>query len=195
MPIETDRLLLRRLTADDAPAIHALDNDPEVMRYINGGVPTPLEVIETTLLPNLMRHDPARPHFGCFAVCALESSAFLGWVSLRPTAADPREAELGYRFGRDAWGHGYATEAARALVARAFAGGATDRVIANTYEDNLASQRVMDRLGLTLRRRFRPTPEQLATSDTAHRPDLTSWDGDDLEYAIAREDWPAAPSV
>jgi ribosomal-protein-alanine N-acetyltransferase len=48
--LETKRLILRRFTKDDANHLYLLDNDPEVMRYINGGTPTPFEIIQNDIL-------------------------------------------------------------------------------------------------------------------------------------------------
>ena len=189
--LETDRLALRHFTAADARHLHALDNDPEVMRYINGSLPVALEVVETRLLPTFLEYDERRPAFGFFAAVDRADGAFLGWVSLRPTRGDAGELELGYRFRRAAWGRGYATEAASALVARAFADPTVLRVFATTYEDNVASRRVMEKLGLTLRRTFRPTPEAIAGSDTSVEAGGEPWPGDDVEYALDRAEWEA----
>ena len=57
--LETERLRLRRFTEADADHLFALDNDPEVMRYLNGGMPTPRAVVETEILPGFMQ--PTRP--------------------------------------------------------------------------------------------------------------------------------------
>ncbi len=194
MTIETPRLLLRPVTEADAPHLHALDNDPEVMRHINGGTPVARDTFEAQLLPTFLERDPRHPARGFHAVttrtagAASPGSDFLGWVSLRATRDDPRTLELGYRFSRAAWGHGYATEAARALIAAGFADPEVTQIFATTYEDNAASRRVMEKLGMTLRRRFRPTEAQIA-SGTAHHNQIELWPGDDVEYALDRPDY------
>jgi RimJ/RimL family protein N-acetyltransferase len=192
--LETERLALRRFAAADARHLHALDNDPEVMRYINGGLPVALEVVEAELLPTFLEYDERRPTLGFLAAVDRADGAFLGWVSLRPTRGDAGELELGYRFRRAAWGRGYATEAAGALIARAFADPAVRRIFATTYEQNVASRRVMEKLGLTLRRTFRPTSEELAASDTSIRGNGDPWPGNDVEYALDRADYEACRS-
>ena len=63
------------------------------------------------------------------------------------------------------------------------------RVIANTYEHNRGSRRVMEKAGLTLVRAYRPTPADLAAGDTFHNTSQEVWDGDDVEYALSRADW------
>ena len=62
--LETQRLILRRFTAADAKYLFELDNDPEVMRYINGGTPTSLEIIENEILPVFLKYDDQFPAFG-----------------------------------------------------------------------------------------------------------------------------------
>jgi RimJ/RimL family protein N-acetyltransferase len=74
----------------------------------------------------------------------------LGWLSFQPAEGTPGEVNLGYRFRRDAWGKGYATEGARALVRKGSSELGVQRVVATTYEENLASRRVMEKLGMTL---------------------------------------------
>jgi RimJ/RimL family protein N-acetyltransferase len=62
--LETERLILRRFTAADLDHLFTLDNDPEVMRYINGGEPTPREAIESDILPRFMQYDEGCPAYG-----------------------------------------------------------------------------------------------------------------------------------
>jgi RimJ/RimL family protein N-acetyltransferase len=187
--LKTGRLVLRRCTSDDADHLYALDNDPEVMRYINGGTPTPRAVIEREMLPTFVRCDPRRPWAGFWAAVERASGEWLGWFSLRPSGADPAVAVLGYRLRRAAWGQGYATEGARALIDKAFAEWGLRRVVATTYEENRASRRVMEKAGMSLARRFRYTPEEIARSDTFHAEPAEVWDGDDVEYAVERAAW------
>ena len=63
------------------------------------------------------------------------------------------------------------------------------RVFATTYQDNLASRRVMEKLGMTLVRTFRVTPADLAVHGTYQVTSTSVWDGDDVEYAIERDVW------
>lgn len=63
------------------------------------------------------------------------------------------------------------------------------RVLATTYEDNCASRRVMEKLGMTLARRFRLTSDEIARSDTYHADSIEPWEGEDVEYALERADW------
>jgi RimJ/RimL family protein N-acetyltransferase len=187
--LETERLTLRRFTMDDAGRLYDLDNDPEVMRYINGGTPTPRDVIERDLLPLFLCYDSHHAVFGFWAGVERATGEFVGWFSLRPVEASPDTAVLGYRLRRAAWGKGYATEGARALIGAAFGDPDVGRVVATTYEHNAASRRVMEKCGMTLTRRFRLTPDDLAAMDTHHVASQEIWDGDDVEYALDREEW------
>ncbi len=186
--METERLTLRRFTAHDADNLVALDSDPEVMRFLNGGAPTPRDVIERDILPGFLR-SYAPGGYGVWAVIERASGAFLGWASLRPHARHPGEATLGYRLLRAAWGQGYATEAARALIGAAFRETGAQRIVATTYQDNHASRRVMEKAGMTLARTFHYTPEDLATESASYVPGQDLWDGDDVEYALEKADW------
>jgi RimJ/RimL family protein N-acetyltransferase len=187
--LETSRLVLRRFTPADADRLYELDNDPEVMRYINGGTPTPREVIQDAILPVFLRYDERTPGYGFWAAVEKASGDWIGWFSLRPSTGAPGEAILGYRLRRAAWGNGYAIEGARALIDVGFAELGVRRVVATTYEDNVASRRVMEKLGMTLVRRFRITEEDIVRADTYHATSVEPWEGDDVEYALERVDW------
>jgi RimJ/RimL family protein N-acetyltransferase len=188
--LETQRLVLRRFTPHDAGNLFDLDSDPAVMRYLTGGVPTPRQVIEAEILPRFLRYDEGRPGFGFWAAVDRASGQFLGWFSLRPAdGADPGDAVLGFRLRRAAWGRGLATEGARALIRLAFTELGVERVVATTYEHNLASRRVLEKAGLALVRRFRLAAADLEAVDTYHVASDDLWEGDDLEYAIRKADW------
>jgi RimJ/RimL family protein N-acetyltransferase len=188
--LETERLVLRRFTEDDAGHLAELDSDPDVMRYLSGGTPTPGSIIEADILPRFLRYDERFPGFGFWAAIDRASGDLMGWFSFRPLAeADPREVGLGFRLRKAAWGQGYATEGARALIRLGFAELGVERVVATTYEYNLASRRVMEKAGMALSRRFRLTTEDLESVDTYYVASQDLWDGDDVEYALQKIDW------
>lgn len=187
--MDTERLTLRRLTPDDVDYLVALDGDPEVMRYLNGGAPTPRAVIEREILPRFMRSYAAGGAFGVWALIERDNGAFLGWVSLRPDEALPSEAALGYRLRRGAWGQGYVPEAARALLAAAFRDPAFQRVTATTYQENRSSRRVMEKLGMTFTRSFHYDPDSIPACSATYVEGGAVWDGDDVEYALTRAEW------
>ncbi|MPZ98616.1 MAG: GNAT family N-acetyltransferase [Dehalococcoidia bacterium] len=190
MFLQTERLILRRLTEADADLLCDLDSDPEVMRYLNGGLPTPADVMRHEILPAWLRHYERPGDFGYWAAEDRAAGDFLGWFALHPSDGRPsREVEIGYRMRRAAWGRGLATEGARALLRKGFEQPEVARVFGTTYEENFGSRRVMEKVGMTLVRRFRPEPAALASSGTYVATFEEPWDGDDLEYAITRAEW------
>jgi RimJ/RimL family protein N-acetyltransferase len=146
--LETERLRLRRFTRDDADLLTRLDADPEVMRHITYGVPTPRCAYTDVYLPRWLEIYAARPDLGYFAAELRATDVFIGWLHLRGDRIEPEYLELGYRLKRSAWGLGYATEGATALLRHGFTAAGADRISARTLERNLASQRVMQKCGL-----------------------------------------------
>ncbi len=185
--LETERLLLRRFTEDDVDNLVALDSDPDVMRFITGGPPTPREVIQNDFLPTYLRYYERFAGFGFWAAIEKSSGEFLGWFHFRPPKdSSPHDVELGYRLRKTAWGKGYATEGSRALIRKGFTELGVRRVFATTYQDNVGSRRVMEKAGLRLVRTFRMTAADLVAHSL---PADDLWDGDDVEYALEKVDW------
>ena len=189
--LETERMVLRRFTEADVNYLVDLDSDPEVMRFLTGGIPTPREAIQNDILPAFLRSYEPFSGFGVFAAIGKESGEFLGWFSFRPKDMTCRdEVSLGYRLRRSVWGQGYATEGARALIRLGFTELGVQRVVATTYQDNLASRRVMEKAGLSLVRTYRMTVEELQDRDSvSHDAPEELWDGDDVEYALHKVGW------
>ncbi len=189
--LETERMLLRRFTTNDVDYLVDLDSDPEVMRFLTGGRPTPREVIQNDILPAFIGSCEPVPGLGVFAAIEKESGEFLGWFSFRSKdAISPYEVTLGYRMRRAFWGKGFATEGVRALIRKGFSELGVQRMVATTYQDNLASIRVMVKAGLKFVRAYRMTIEELLTHDTAaHSESEELWDGDDVEYEILKTEW------
>jgi RimJ/RimL family protein N-acetyltransferase len=178
--LATDRLVLRRFTIADADNLVSLDADPEVMRFITGGIPTSRAEILDEVLPAFLGYYQRYGGYGFWAAIEKETGEFLGWFHFRPRAgAAPGEVELGYRLRKSAWGKGYATEGSRALIRTGFTQFGVQRVVAETMAVNLASRRVMEKAGLTLIRAF-------------HQPWPHPIDGDqygDVQYALDRAGW------
>jgi RimJ/RimL family protein N-acetyltransferase len=160
------------------------------MRYLNGGIPTPSEVITHNILPNFLKSYARGDGYGVWAAEERTTSEFVGWFSFHPTDdTRPGDVALGYRLRRSAWGKGYATEGARALIRQGFTEQGTQRVIATTYQDNLASRRVLEKAGLRLTRRYHLTLGDLAAETDTFVPGNKIWDGDDMEYTLTRAEW------
>jgi RimJ/RimL family protein N-acetyltransferase len=144
--ITTDRLVLRRWIADDLEPFAALNADPEVMRYF----PKTLSAAESDAMVERIEARFDTEGFGLWAV--EHDGRFLGFTGLsRPRfeAAFMPAVEVGWRFARSAWGHGYATEAARAAVAFGFDTLGLDEIVSFTTVGNELSRAVMRRLGMT----------------------------------------------
>ncbi len=156
--LETGRLLLRRLTLDDADHILDLDSDPEVVRFTGGGVTSREEVTES-LFPPVFAWYEKYDSFGYWAAIEKSSNRFIGWFHFRPDqqAADIEDIELGYRLRQDAWGNGYATEGSRALVEKGFGELGVKRVYAHALIENFASIHVMEKSGLRYVKHFTET--------------------------------------
>lgn len=177
---ETERLILRRFTAGDVDLLVELDSDPDVMFYINAGVPTPRSEVEVDILPAFLRYYVRWPGYGFFAITGRPDGEFFGWVHLRPDHGAPEDMpELGYRLRRPAWGHGYAAEASRAVIDRGFAEFGVQKVVASTMAVNTASRRVMEKAGLRFVRTF----------DADWPVRIPGDEHGDVEYALTRQEW------
>ena len=150
--LETPRLRLRPLASSDEADLVALDSDPEVMRYVGSpaGVKSPAETAERARLR--IRETEAGDYepLGFWRIESRSDGAFLG-VGALIQMPDGEDVEVAYRLARSAWGQGIATEAVGALVAHALGPLALPRVVAVTYPENRASQRVLDKLGFERR--------------------------------------------
>ncbi|MCX5067984.1 GNAT family N-acetyltransferase [Micromonospora lupini] len=153
VPPGTERLRLRRLTAADVDALVELDSDPEVMRFLTGGVATPRATVQDEQVPRLLAQYERHPGLGRWAALDRAGGDFLGWFALDPSE-DGTEAELGYRLRRSTWGRGLATEGSRALVRYAFDTVGVRRVWAETMAVNERSRRVLAKAGLRHVRTF-----------------------------------------
>jgi RimJ/RimL family protein N-acetyltransferase len=178
--LRTQRLVLRRFSADDVDNLVDLDADPDVMRFVTGGIPTSREEIENDVLPAFLGYYQRYEGYGFWAAIEKETGEFLGWFHFRPRPdAEPGEVELGYRLRKSAWGKGYATEGSRALVDKGFTELGVERVVAEAMAVNEASRRVMEKAGLRLVR-------------THHEPWPYPIEGDEfgeVVYALDKADW------
>jgi len=178
--LRTERLVLRRFTEADAGHLIELDADPEVMRFINGGRPTPPEVVRDEVLPAILAGYRRHPGFGTWAAVERSGGAFVGWFGFHPVdGRPPDEVELGYRLRRQFWGRGYATEGSHALIRLGFTELGVRRVFATTMTVNAASRRVMEKLGLRfVRTFFEEWPEYIDGAEHG-----------DVEYELLCSSW------
>jgi len=145
--LRTKRLILRDWRDEDLEAFAALNADPEVGQFILG----PLERAKSDGLAARIRSGIVERGWGLWAVEVTGGDPFIGFTGLTPInfeAAFAPATEIGWRLARSAWGHGYATEAANAVLAHAFDTLGFDALVSITATINGRSRRVMERIGM-----------------------------------------------
>ena len=145
--LKTPRLVLRQFTEDDVDNLFNLNSDPEVMRYLSGGRPTPRDQIQDQIIPFHLGLYDRLDRLGTWAAESTATGEFLGWFHFRPghDSNDIANIELGYRLRRSSWNKGYATEGSRALVSMGFTDLGVERVFALTMTVNTASRHVLEK--------------------------------------------------
>ncbi|MBA3424377.1 MAG: GNAT family N-acetyltransferase [Rubrobacter sp.] len=147
--IETERLLLRKVTLDDAPDLLVNTSDPEIARYTTW---EPYDSIEEarrflgSVISNYERGEPAN-----WGLELRESGRFIGMCGFMQDFWEPEYAcaSLGYAIGREHWGKGLTTEAVRAAIAFGFEHLTLNRIEARCVAENTASERVMQKAGMS----------------------------------------------
>ena len=150
---DTSRLAIALMNEDDAELLFQLDQDPEVMRYINGGHMTTMKEIREVALPRLKSYTDPQTGWGLWKLTVKEDNTFIGWVLVRPMDffsdnPKPDNLELGWRLMQKAWGKGYATEAAMAIKNALTEQQGITRFSALVIDGNDASVNVIKKLGL-----------------------------------------------
>lgn len=177
IPIETERLAVRNFKVDDWEALHKMIVQYEASAYAAYDQQWPTSAEE---IRRITEWFASGDNF--LAVCLKGTSQFIGFVALNPEEGDGcQEYNIGYVFDSNYHGHGYATEACKAILHRAFGPLQAIRVITATAAVNRNSCRLLERLG------FRKTGEKTSSFKTAD-------DGNPIEflgymYAISKEDW------
>lgn len=176
-PIETERLVIRNFDVDDAEALHDMIVQYQASDYAPYDQPWPTSPEE---IKGITEWFASGDHF--LAVCLKESGQFIGFVALNPEEAEGSPAyNLGYVFDFQYHGHGYATEACRAVLDRAFGPLQAARVISGTAAVNRDSCRLLERLG------FRKTGETTSSFTTNDEGKPIEFPG--YIYAISKEEW------
>ncbi len=168
-PLVSERLELRRFTAADLEPLLDVFGDPEVMRYV-GEQRRPLRADGVRALVAASDAHWDEHGFGLLAIVERSSGRLVGEAGLQFLEAGP-DIELGYTLARAAWGRGYATEAARAVLLWGFARLRLHRVLAVVDPANAASLHVLDKLGMArlgLRRCY-------GTQMAEHALSLATW--------------------
>lgn len=145
--LRTDRLVLRRWRDSDLAPWAAMNADPAVREHL--GEPLTREQSDASVA----RYEAAfeRRGYGWWAVEVRETGEFIGFTGLDDVDEEtPLDGvEIGWRLARTAWGHGYATEAARVVLAYGFDTLRLPEILALTTATNVRSQAVMRRIGMT----------------------------------------------
>ena len=178
--IETERLLLRQWCPDDREPFAALNADADVMEHF----PCTLTRAESDQMVDVIADVLVEKGRGLWATEVKETRQFVGFIGL----SSPRWrtwftpcVEIGWRLAKDAWGHGYAPEGARAALAFGFRHVElpNDEIVSFTTEANMKSRRVMDKIGLVR--------DQARDFD---HPELPDWSGRrHVLYSIDRNGW------
>jgi len=148
LPTPMERLALREIEPTDFAAIHDYATDPDVVRFMPWGPNTEAETREFLDRVRAHREADPREHYE-FAVERRDTGQLIGSCGIRIVDRPNQCAHVGYCFRRDAWGQGFATEAARALTGFGFGTLGMHRIYALCDVDNTASARVLEKTGMT----------------------------------------------
>ena len=144
--LQTLRIDLREFVPGDFAQLCQLDADPRVVRYVGNGKPVPPADV-ARMLARILRYGTLNPDLGIWYATRRDTGAFIGWFSLK-YCGKSAEIEIGYRLLHDAWGLGFATEGATALLHYGFDDLTLERIIGVTHPHNRASQQVLQKAGL-----------------------------------------------
>ena len=141
---ESPRLILREFLVEDAEALLSLNSDPEVLKY-TGDVPF-LSIQDAKNF--VLNYDQFKKYgYGRWAVVEKETNQFIGWCGLKYHPKTD-EVDLGFRLLRTYWNKGIATEAAKLSLEIGFNHLNIERIIGRVVEENIASKRVLEKIGM-----------------------------------------------
>ncbi|WP_206483242.1 GNAT family N-acetyltransferase [Thalassotalea sp. G2M2-11] len=151
---DSTRLSFRLMNSSDIDALWQLDQDPEVMKYITGGIISTRDRIINTFIPRMQAYRNEDKGWGLWQVNLKQTDEYLGWILVRPMNffSDHPEAdnlELGWRFFRSSWGKGYASEAAQHIKNILAQNKAYRAFSAIAATDNLGSINIMQKIGMS----------------------------------------------
>jgi ribosomal-protein-alanine N-acetyltransferase len=144
--IKTDRLILRPFTEHDAEGLHRILAQEGVLRYFPSTDPPPLDRVQKFIVAQLARWE--EHGFGWWAVEPKSKGGIIGWNGLQ-YLTETEEVEIAYLLAKPPWGKGLATEGAREGLKYGFETLELERIVGIVHPENIASQRVLEKLGLT----------------------------------------------
>jgi ribosomal-protein-alanine N-acetyltransferase len=146
--LETERLQLRPMKSEDAYHLFQLNSDPEVVKFTGDGVS--LNVADAQrILSDIVFPQYQKYKMGRFTVL-LKDGTYLGWCGLK-YFPETDEVDLGYRLLKRFWGQGFATEASFCSLKYGFEELNLKRILARAMPENLASIKVIQKVGMTFR--------------------------------------------
>ncbi|MDQ3004105.1 MAG: GNAT family N-acetyltransferase [Chloroflexota bacterium] len=176
MKLETERLILRDFVKDDWQEVMAYQSDPLYLRYNDWTERTPEAVQEFVGWFLDQQQQNPRIKFQ-LAVVLKSNNQLIGNCGVRMNDVDAHEADIGYELNPKQWNHGYATEAASAIIDFGFSRFGVHRIWASCVAENVGSAHVLEKLGMQLEGRLRE-----------HKYFKGRW-WDTLMYAVIVDEW------
>lgn len=144
--LETKRLILREIQKNDFDELYRMNSDPVIMKYVgDGSTRNRGQMIRE--LEMLISHYVRKPGLGIWATVLKDHNTFVGASGLVYYDKTP-EIEIGYRLLQEHWNKGYATEASLGLLNYGFHKLRLRKIVSSAHVDNLASRRVMEKIGM-----------------------------------------------
>ena len=148
--LETERTIMRKLTTEDAKDFYALNLDEEVLKYTGDH---PFENIQASI-DFLTNYDQYEKYgVGRLAVIDKTTLKFLGWCGLK-YSQDKNEYDIGFRFHRNYWNKGYATETSKKCLDFGFTELGIEKVIGRAMKENIGSIKVLEKIGMKYKENF-----------------------------------------
>ena len=145
MRLETERLILREMVVGDATDMFEMDADPQVYQYTGDFIP---KIVEDTRERIRNYPDYKKYGYGRWTTLLKETNEIIGWCGLK-YIDEIDEVDIGYRWKPKFWGNGYATEASKACLEFGFKQLGVEQIVGQLYEENKASIRVLEKIGMT----------------------------------------------
>jgi RimJ/RimL family protein N-acetyltransferase len=156
----SERLKFGLIQDDEADLLYELEKDPDVMHFINSGQAVTFDDVIKNSIPRLQAYRNSQKGWGLWKVVSKDNDEYLGWVLIRPEnffnqmPNDENNLEIGWRFKKSSWGHGYATEAALAIMNAILQQTGVNQFHAIADKSNHASIKIMTKLGMEFKKEF-----------------------------------------
>nr|WP_104909899.1 GNAT family protein [Nostoc sp. 'Lobaria pulmonaria (5183) cyanobiont'] len=147
LPLETQRLILRDFVKSDWPAVHKYASDPKVVRYLTFGANSEEDTKNFLQTEISLQGEEHHQHFA-LAVTLKPRKQLIGICRISIQDTDNKIGSIGYCLTQEFWGQGYAPEAVKAVVSFGFQQLDLHRIFANCHPENIASARVMQKIGM-----------------------------------------------